>query len=154
MIQIIIDELLRNIVQSWALKALIVINGILKTLLNNDNADTIYTIIIQYDYADIFTFIEGIIKFLDIADKATYNRYNYKNKIDYSDLSYDEKRNFAGLFGTLSDSDKKGLINEVLNGLDYNFIVTPKEVDFQIDRLSSVISSGINGYIHGTKVSN
>ena len=66
----------------------------------------------------------------------------------------DEKRNFAGLFGTLSDSDKKSLINEVLNGLDYNFIVTPKEVDFQIDRLSSVISSGINGYIHGTKVSN
>ena len=61
---------------------------------------------------------------------------------------------FAGLFGTLSDSDKKSLINEVLNGLDYNFIVTPKEVDFQIDRLSSVISSGINGYIHGTKVSN
>ena len=43
MIQIIIDELLRNIVQSWALNALIVINGILKTLLNNDNADTIYT---------------------------------------------------------------------------------------------------------------
>ena len=45
MIQIIIDELLINIVQSWALNALIVINGILKTLLNNDNADTIYTII-------------------------------------------------------------------------------------------------------------
>lgn len=42
--------------------------------------NTIYTIIIQYDYADIFTFIEGIIKFLDIADKATYNRYNYKNE--------------------------------------------------------------------------
>ena len=87
-------------------------------------------------------------------NKLIVNRYNYKNKIDYSDLSYDEKRNFAGLFGTLSDSDKKSLINEVLNGLDYNFIVTPKEVDFQIDRLSSVISSGINGYIHGTKVSN
>ena len=45
MIQIIIDELLINIVKSWALNALIVINGILKTLLNNDNADTIYTII-------------------------------------------------------------------------------------------------------------
>ncbi len=87
-------------------------------------------------------------------NKLIVNRYNYKNKIDYSDLSYDEKRNFAGLFGTLSDSDKMSLINEVLNGLDYNFIVTPKEVDFQIDRLSSVISSGINGYIHGTKVSN
>ena len=42
--------------------------------------NTIYTIIIQYDYTDIFTFIEGIIKFLDIADKATYNRYNYKNE--------------------------------------------------------------------------
>lgn len=39
----------------------------------------IYSIVIEYDYTDIFTFIEGIIKFLDIADKATYNRYNYKN---------------------------------------------------------------------------
>jgi hypothetical protein len=42
--------------------------------------NTVYTIIIQYDYTDIFTFIEGIIKFLDIADKATYNRYSYKNE--------------------------------------------------------------------------
>ena len=54
----------------------------------------------------------------------------------------------------MSDSDRMNLINEVLNGLDYNFIVTPKEVDFQIDRLSSVISCGINRYIHDTKVSN
>ena len=42
--------------------------------------DTIYTIIIQYDYTDIFTFIEGIIKFLDIADRTTYHRYNYKDE--------------------------------------------------------------------------
>ena len=87
-------------------------------------------------------------------NKLIINRYNYKDKISDSDLSFDEKRNLAGLFGTLSLDDRMNLINEVLNGLDYNFIVTPKEVDFQIDRLSSVISSGINRYIHDTKVSN
>ena len=87
-------------------------------------------------------------------NKLIVNRYNYKDKISDRDLSFDEKRDLAGLFGTLSDSDRMNLINEVLNGLDYNFIVTPKEVDFQIDRLSSVISSGINRYIHDTKVSN
>lgn len=42
--------------------------------------NTIYIIIIQYDYTDIFTFIEGIIRFLDIVDRATYHRYNYKEE--------------------------------------------------------------------------
>ena len=42
--------------------------------------DVIYEIIIKYEYSDIFTFIEGLIRFFDLADKATYNRYNYKNE--------------------------------------------------------------------------
>lgn len=114
----------------------------------------VFSSIIVYDTMDyLFKHISYIKNNMNM-NKLIVNRYNYKDKISDRDLSFDEKRDLAGLFGTLSDSDRMNLINEVLNGLDYNFIVTPKEVDFQIDRLSSVISSGINRYIHDTKVSN
>lgn len=110
--------------------------------------------VIVYDTMDyLFRHISYIKNNMNM-NKLIVNRYNYRDKINNRDLSFDEKRDLAGLFGTLSDSDRMSLINEVLNGLDYNFIVTPKEVDFLIDRLSSVISSGINRYIHNSKVSN
>lgn len=110
--------------------------------------------VIVYDTMDyLFRHISYIKSNMNM-NKLVVNRYNYRDKINNRDLSFDEKRDLAGLFGTLSDSDRMSLINEVLNGLDYNFIVTPKEVDFLIDRLSSVISSGINRYIHNSKVSN
>lgn len=42
--------------------------------------DLIYSVFEQYDYEDVFTFLEGIIKFLTITDKATYYAYNYKKE--------------------------------------------------------------------------
>ena len=47
-------------------------------------------------------------------------------------LSNEEKKEVIGLLGELSDDDRISLISEVLNSLEYNFIVTPKEIDFQI----------------------
>ena len=85
-------------------------------------------------------------------NKLIVNRYNYLDKIKDKDLTMEEKKEMAGLLGQLSDTDKKNLINEVLNALNYNFIVTPKEVDFQIERLASVISSGINRSLHKEEV--
>ncbi len=114
----------------------------------------VFSSIIVYDTMNYLFKHVSYIKNNMNMNKLVVNRYNYRDKISDRDLSFDDKRNLAGLFGILSESDKMSLISEVLNGLDYNFIVTPKEVDFQIDRLSSVISSGINRYIHDTKVSN
>lgn len=85
-------------------------------------------------------------------NKLIVNRYNYLDKIKDKDLTMEEKKEMAGLLGQLSDTDKKNLINEVLNALNYNFIVTPKEVDFQIERLANVISSGINRSLHKEEV--
>lgn len=42
--------------------------------------DLIYAVFTQYDYEDVFTFVEGIIKFLTMTDKATYYSYNYKKE--------------------------------------------------------------------------
>lgn len=73
---------------------------------------------------------------------------NYLNKIKKEDLSDEEKELIGGIIGNLEDKDKKKLINEVLESIDYNLIVTPKEIDFLIDKLSNVISSSINNSLH------
>ena len=40
--------------------------------------------------------------------------------------------------------DKYELIKETLIPNDYNFIVTPKEIDELIDNMSNVVARGIN----------
>ena len=58
------------------------------------------------------------------------------------------KANLLGLVGLLSDDEKKKLIYEVLNPIGFNLIVTPKEVDFLIDKLSKLLGTGINEALH------
>ena len=36
------------------------------------------------------------------------------------------------------------LVVEVLNPIDYNYMVTPKEIDFLIDKMSLLLGKGIN----------
>ena len=77
-----------------------------------------------------------------------FTRTNYYDKIKDKTLSNEEKKEVIGLLGELSDDDRISLINEVLNSLEYNFIVTPKEIDFQIDNLKEVLVNGINECLH------
>ena len=72
----------------------------------------------------------------------------YLEQIKNSDLNNSEKENISGILGTLSDKKKKELIYEVLNSINYNMIVTPKEIDFLIDKLSEVISRAIDKSLH------
>ena len=48
----------------------------------------------------------------------------------------------------LSEEEVKSLIYEVLNPIGYNLMVTPKEEDFIVEKLSDVISEGINSTLH------
>ena len=73
---------------------------------------------------------------------------NYLEEINNNDLSDVEKKEVSGMLGELDNQSKKRLISEVLNSLNYNLIVTPKEIDFLIDNLSEVISYGINNSLH------
>lgn len=104
--------------------------------------------IIVYDTIDYLFKHISYIKDNSAKNKLVFNRYNYMDKIKDRDLTYDEKRELMGLMGELSDTDRISLIDEVLGSLNYNFIVTPKEVDFQIDKLSQVLSKGINNIIY------
>ena len=81
-------------------------------------------------------------------NKLIFSRSNYVDKIKDKDLNLEEKRDILGMIGELSDTDKKSLIEEVLTSVNYNFIVTPKEVDFVIDKLSMIIGDGINKCLH------
>lgn len=71
---------------------------------------------------------------------------NYLNKD--IDIEENDKKNLFGIVGTLSNEDIKHLIFEVLNPIGYNLMVTPKEEDFVIEKLASVISEGINESLH------
>ena len=80
--------------------------------------------------------------------KLVFTRNNYLNKIKEKDLSNEEKKEVGGMIGELSPQELKNLFDEVLSSINYNMIVTVKEIDFIIDKLSDVISSGLNNSLH------
>lgn len=75
-----------------------------------------------------------------------------KTNVNYLDkdvnVEEEDKKNLMGMIGDLSDHEIKQLVFEVLTPIGYNLMVTPKEIDFVIDKLSSVISDGINIALH------
>lgn len=73
---------------------------------------------------------------------------NYRKKIEHNNLSFTEKKEVIGMIGLLKEEEKKSLILEVMNSINYNLMVTPKEIDFIIKNLSEVISSSINNTLH------
>lgn len=80
------------------------------------------------------------------ASKLVRGPVNYLNKKVAA--SNDDKKTFLGLVGLLSEEELLSLTYEVLTPIGYNLMVTPKEVDFVIERLSDVISYGINHSLH------
>lgn len=78
--------------------------------------------------------------------KLTFNNVNYLKKELKEDKK--DKQELLGLVGTLNDEELQTLLYEVLNPIGYNLMVTPKEIDFVIKKISSVISKSINNSIH------
>ena len=72
---------------------------------------------------------------------------NYLKEKDLN-LTSNEKTYFFGKLGNLTNNEKRSLIFDVLTPIGNNLMVTPKEVDFVIDKLSNLISTGINNTIH------
>ena len=78
--------------------------------------------------------------------KLTFNNINYLKK-ELKENKKD-KQELLGLVGTLDEEELQMLLYEVLNPIGYNLMVTPKEIDFVIQKLSDVISNSINNSIH------
>lgn len=100
---------------------------------------------------DTLNFLMKKISYLKNNDKVT-DKLKPINKLNYFDNDYEltdeEKKSLLGLFGLLDEHDKKSLIQEVLMPLDANMIVTVKEIDFIIKKLSSLLADGINKGLH------
>ncbi len=89
--------------------------------------------------------------------KETINQASSKLKINENYLNYKsnlnptEKQKLVGIIGTLNEEEIKSLIFEVLTPINYNLMVTPKEIDFLIEKLSFVLAKGINNCLHQNK---
>ena len=59
-------------------------------------------------------------------------------------LNKEEREEVMGLIGNLEEDEIKTLITEVLTPLGYNLLVTPKEIDFVIEKLSLLLSKALN----------
>ena len=103
------------------------------------DASTIVTDTINYLYKHYFYNKKNINK---PSNKFTFGNINYLKKDINIDL--ESKKELFGIIGNLDDLELKQLFYEVLTPIGYNLMVTPKEVDFQIDLLSKVIGNGIN----------
>lgn len=74
------------------------------------------------------------------------------NKQDYhehqGELTDSQKEDVLGMVGLLSDTEQKELLLEVLLPVNYNLMVTPKEIDYIMDKLSLLLGNAINKSLH------
>lgn len=79
-------------------------------------------------------------------NRLTFGNINYLKKDIKTNV--EDKKVLLGMLGSLNELETRELIFEVLTPIGYNLMVTPKEVDFVIEKLSDVIGNGINNALH------
>ena len=80
-------------------------------------------------------------------NKLTFN-VNYLKYGNKTKIKAEDKTKLLGMVGMLDEKETKTLIYEILNPIGFNLMVTPKEEDFIIEKLSELISEGINSALH------
>lgn len=85
--------------------------------------------------------LDNVVDKMRPLEKINYTKSENK-------LSLKEKKALLGDFGLLNENDKKKLIYEVLSPINANMIVTVKEIDFIIDKLSHLIAEALNKTLH------
>lgn len=99
--------------------------------------------------------IQMVLKYLNLELLGKTSKANrLTNQLVKEDLeqniSIDEhtRESFLGKFGLLNEQEQRTLVEEVLTPQGYNLMVTPKEIDTEIDDLSQIIASAINLALH------
>ena len=103
---------------------------------------------------DAVTIVSDTIYYL--MKKISYNIDNINKETDEDNYIEDndkmldekEKKDLLGVLGSLSEEETRDLIYEVLYPIGYNMMVTPKEIDFVIDKLALIIGKSINSSLH------
>lgn len=77
-----------------------------------------------------------------------------ENLDDISEIDIEKKAAIFGTFGKLDEVQQRRLIEEVLTPQGYNLMVTPKEIDIEVNDLSRIIANAINLALHHGLYSN
>ena len=111
---------------------------------NIDDANTIVSDTFQY-------MLKQFSYKIDNMNNPVLKLVDQKNQ-DYSahpiTLTKETKKEILGILGNLSEEEFHRLIYEVLSPIQSNLMVTPKEVDFVIEKLGLLIGNGINKSLH------
>lgn len=99
--------------------------------------------------------ISMILKYLyleknNLTSKANLlsNKLVKENLDNINNIDEQTKTTFLGSFGSLNIDEQRTLLEEVLTPQGYNLIVTPKEIDIEVEDLSKIIARGINTALH------
>lgn len=106
---------------------------------------------------DAATIVNDTIKYM--YKHFAYNKKNYNNPVnrlminpnylkENTEITKEDKNLLLGIVGTLTSNETKQLISEVLSPIGYNLMVTPKEIDFQVNKISELLSNGINNALN------
>ncbi len=107
------------------------------------------------DFVTITTeVIDLVLKYLNGSadDKLKTNflaKEPLENKIhNFEEPSAEFKNYFLGEIGKLNENERSALIDQAITSNGYNLIVTPKDVDMEIEDLSKIIAMSINMALH------
>lgn len=92
-----------------------------------------------------YAFYKNFFK-LPLSKIVPSGQINYLNKKINIDI--DDNKKILGIIGSLSEEELRALLSEVLTPINYNMIVTPKEIDFIVDKLGKLIGESINHSLH------
>ena len=132
--------------------------GNMKTELSSDTLNIKVIAIGVPTVVDSTSIVADTLK--NILKKVSYLKNNNSNldklkpldKVNYletnQELNNDEKKEVLGYVGLLNNDELKSLIWEVLSPTNFNMIVTTKEIDFIIEKISKLICEGLNNVIH------
>ncbi len=83
-----------------------------------------------------------------VVDAATLVNDTMDMMLNQMIASTDKGSEFFEMLKDLEDTEKYGLITEILNPYSGNMFVTPKEVDAVVERISGIIANSINIAVH------
>lgn len=91
--------------------------------------------------SDVYNLLEGYFK--ESLDPSTALKVGKRKRYE-GRLNEVQRRLILGEIGQLDEQKRIQLLNEVLNPIDNQFVMSDKQIDFDIEMLSKIISTSIN----------
>lgn len=91
--------------------------------------------------SDVYNLLEGYFK--ESLDPSTSLKVGKRRRYE-GRLNEVQRRLILGEIGQLDEQKRIQLLNEVLNPIESQFVMSDKDIDFDIEMISKILSSGIN----------